>query len=85
MRIEILGTGCPKCKKLAELAAEAVAEIGIAAVIVKVDKIGDIMNYGVMITPALAIDGKVKVSGKLPAKDEIKKWISEKNQGTEND
>lgn len=76
MKIEILGTGCPKCKKLAELANEAVTELGIAAEIVKVDKISDIMNYGVMITPALAIDGKVKVSGKLPTKDEIKNWIN---------
>ena len=78
MKLEILGTGCPKCKKLAELAAEAVKELGITAEIIKVDKINDIMNYGVMMTPALAIDGKVIVAGRIPSKDEIKKWITGK-------
>ncbi len=77
MKLEILGTGCPKCKKLTELAVEAVKELGITAEIGKVDKINDIINYGVMITPALSIDGKVVVAGKIPSKDEIKKWINE--------
>lgn len=76
MKIEILGTGCPKCKKLMELAVEAVNELGVSAEITKVDQINDIMNYGVMITPALAIDGKVVVAGKIPSKEEIKKWIT---------
>lgn len=80
MKIEILGTGCPKCKKLTELVKEAVDELGISAEILKVDKINDIMNYGVMITPALAIDGKVVVAGRIPSKDEIKKWINEANK-----
>lgn len=75
MKLEILGTGCPKCKKLTELVTEAVRELGITAEISKVDKINDIMNYGVMITPALAIDGKVVLAGRIPSKDEIKKWI----------
>lgn len=78
MKLEILGTGCPKCKKLTELANEVVAELGISAEIVKVNKINDIMNYGVMITPALAIDGVVKAAGRIPSKEEIKNWISEK-------
>lgn len=76
MKIEILGTGCPKCKKLAELVTEVVSETGIVAEIRKVEKINDIMNYGVMITPALAVDGKVVVAGKVPAKEEIKKILS---------
>ena len=75
MKIEILGTGCPKCKKLTELTNEAIAELGIPAEIVKVNKINDIMNYGVMITPAFAIDGVVKVTGRIPSKEEIKNWI----------
>ena len=75
MKIEILGTGCPKCKKLTELAEKAVKDMGISAEISKVDKINDIMNYGVMITPALVIDGKVKVSGRIPSEEEIKNWI----------
>lgn len=76
MKLEILGTGCPKCKKLMELVTQTVQEMGIAAEINKIDKINDIMNYGVMMTPALAIDGKVVVAGRIPSKDEIKKWIS---------
>ncbi|MFA6613895.1 MAG: thioredoxin family protein [Endomicrobiia bacterium] len=76
MKIDILGTGCPKCKKLMELTVEAVNETGVNAEIKKVDQINDIMNYGVMITPALAIDGKVVVAGKIPSKEEIKSWIT---------
>lgn len=71
MKIEILGTGCPKCKKLYELTNEAVKEAGVNAEVVKVEKIQDIMNYGVMMTPALVVDGVVKVAGKLPGKAEI--------------
>jgi len=80
MKLEILGTGCPKCKKLTELITESVNELGITAEIIKVNKISDIMNYGVMITPALAIDSKVVVAGRIPSKDEIKKWINEANK-----
>lgn len=75
MKLEILGTGCPKCKKLMEVTVAAVKELGVSAEISKVDKINDIMNYGVMTTPALAIDGKVVVAGRIPSTDEIKKWI----------
>jgi len=78
MKIEILGTGCPKCKKLMELTVEAVNEAGVNAEIKKVDQINDIMNYGLMITPALAVDGKVVVAGKIPSKEEIKNWITKK-------
>jgi small redox-active disulfide protein 2 len=78
MKIEILGTGCPKCKKLTEITKETVSELGIDVEIVKVDKIDEIMKYDVMITPALAIDKEIKSAGRIPSKDEIKKWINEK-------
>ena len=76
MKIQILGTGCPKCRKVAEVAAKAVEETGVEAEIVKVTDINEIMNFGVMMTPALAVDGDVKVSGKIPSLEDVKKWIS---------
>lgn len=75
MKIEVLGMGCAKCNTLRERAMEAIAELGITADIVKVDNMKDIMAYGVMTTPALVIDGVVKVKGKVPTKDEIKALI----------
>jgi small redox-active disulfide protein 2 len=75
MKVQILGTGCPKCKKVAETAERAVRELGTDAEIEKVTDINDIMNFGVTMTPALAIDGDVKVSGKIPSLDDVKKWI----------
>ena len=77
MKIEILGTGCPKCNKLAELAEQAVKESGIEAEIIKITEINEIMNYGVMITPALVIDGEIKSTGKIPSIEEIKNWLKE--------
>jgi small redox-active disulfide protein 2 len=77
MKIEILGTGCPKCKKTFANTEKAVREIGVDAEIVKIEKIDEIMNYGVMMTPALAIDGDVKVTGKIPDSKQIAKWIQE--------
>ena len=76
MRIEILGMGCPKCKKLYENAQTAVKESGVQAEIAKVEDIQKIMDYGLMSTPAIAIDGEVKAAGRIPTPDEIKKWIS---------
>ena len=78
MKIEILGTGCPKCKKLNELVEEAINELGVLVEIIKVTDINKIIDYGVMVTPALVIDGNVKVAGKIPSKQEITKWIEEK-------
>ena len=78
MKIEILGTGCPKCKKLHELTEEIISELGVSAEIIKVTDINKIIDYGVMITPALVVDGDVKVAGKIPSKEEITKWIEEK-------
>lgn len=78
MLLEILGSGCAKCKKLEELTKEAVGELGVDAFVNHVTDIKVIMNYGVMTTPALVVDGVVKVAGKVPSKDEIKKLISTK-------
>lgn len=75
MKIEVLGMGCAKCNTLTERVMEAVAELGITAEIAKVDNMKDIMAYGVMTTPALVVDGVVKVKGKVPTKDEIKSFI----------
>jgi len=78
MKIEILGMGCPKCKKLYENAQIATKELNIQADIVKVEDIQKIINYGLMATPAITIDGEVKAAGRIPAPDEIKKWLSAK-------
>lgn len=75
MKIEILGMGCPKCKKTVANAEQAVRELGIDAEIVKVEKIDEIMKYGVIMTPALVVDGEVKCAGKIPAVEEVKNWI----------
>ena len=75
MKIEILGTGCPKCQKLYDAVKDAVALSGVQAEIIKVTKINDILKYGVMVTPALVIDGQVKVTGKVPSSDEIAQWL----------
>lgn len=76
MKIQILGTGCAKCKLLEKNAREAVQELGISAEIEKVTNIDDIMAMGVMMTPALAIDDDVKVVGKVVTKDHIKELIA---------
>lgn len=76
MKIEILGTGCTKCKKTKELTEKAVKEAGVDAEIVKVEDFDKILEYGVMITPALVVDGDVKVAGKVPSVEDIKKWIT---------
>jgi len=72
MKIEVLGSGCAKCKTLYENTKKALEESGKAAEVVKVEDIPSIMKYGVMITPALVIDGQVKFSGKLASVAEIK-------------
>ncbi len=71
MKIEVLGTGCAKCKTLYENARQALKESGKSAEVVKVEDIPSIMKYGVMSTPALVIDGQVKFSGKLASVSEI--------------
>jgi len=75
MKIEILGAGCPKCKQLTANAEAALKELNIVAEIYKVTDIGKITGYGVMMTPALAVDGAVVSAGKVLSRDEIKKII----------
>lgn len=76
MKIQILGTGCQKCKKLAENAETAAKELGLKFELEKVTDIGQIMKFGVMMTPALAVDGTVKVVGKVPSSEEIKAMLN---------
>jgi small redox-active disulfide protein 2 len=76
MDIKVLGTGCPKCKKLEQATIEAVAAAGVDATVSKVEDIMQIMQFGVMTTPALVVDGKVLVKGRVPGIDEIKKLIT---------
>ena len=75
-KLQILGSGCPKCKMLAELTETAANDLGIEYEIEKVTDINDIMKFGIMMTPALAVDGQVKVVGKVPSSDEIKKMLA---------
>jgi small redox-active disulfide protein 2 len=75
MVIKILGTGCANCKKLEENTRKAVEELRLDATIEKVTEIKDIMKYGVMKTPALVVDEKVKIMGRVPAPEEIKKYL----------
>ena len=75
-KIQILGTGCPKCKKLAENAEAAAKDLGIEYELVKVTDINEIVKFGVMMTPGLAVDGEVKSTGKVLSTDDIKKALS---------
>ena len=75
-KIQILGTGCPKCKTLMANAEEAVKALDVEAQFEKVEKIAEIMKFGVMVTPALVVDGVVKSAGKVLSADEIKKFLA---------
>jgi small redox-active disulfide protein 2 len=77
MKIEVLGPGCPKCKKLAEVVEAVVAETGRKAQVVKVTDIQQIVDSGVMSTPGLRINGKLMSSGRLPNREEIANWLAE--------
>ena len=74
-KLQILGTGCPKCIKLTENVEKAAKELALDYEVEKVSDIGEIMNFGVMMTPALAVDGEVKIVGKLASVEEIKSII----------
>jgi small redox-active disulfide protein 2 len=76
-RIEVLGSGCAKCKKLEELTRKAVEELLMVAEVVKVSDINRIVDYGVMMTPGLVVDGKVVLTGRLPGLEELKKLLQE--------
>jgi small redox-active disulfide protein 2 len=75
-KIQILGTGCPKCKKMAENAEAAAKQLKLDFEIEKVTDINEMMKFGVMVTPALVMDGQVKVVGKVPSPDEIKQILT---------
>jgi small redox-active disulfide protein 2 len=83
MKVRVLGTGCPKCKKLYEEAGKAIAASGVNAELEKVEKINEIIQYGVMATPGLVIDNDVKASGRVPASSEIESWIKAAAEKTE--
>ncbi len=76
MKIEILGTGCPKCKATEKIIRQVVVELGKDVEIIKVQDLQEIVNRGVMMTPAVVIDGEVKIVGHVPSTDEIKKLIN---------
>jgi small redox-active disulfide protein 2 len=75
MKIQILGTGCPKCKALAANAEKAVEELGLDAEIEKITGIQDILKFEILMMPGLVVDGQVKASGRVPATDEIKELL----------
>jgi small redox-active disulfide protein 2 len=75
-KIQVLGSGCSKCKKLFEVTQQAVKELGINAEVIKVEDIDEIMKFGIMTPPALAVDGAVKIVGRIPKPDELKTLIS---------
>jgi small redox-active disulfide protein 2 len=80
MEIKVLGTGCPKCKTLEQNTREAVEKLGINATIIKVDDIMEIMNFGIMTTPALVIDGKVALKGKVASVQELTSLLTLNNK-----
>jgi small redox-active disulfide protein 2 len=76
MNIQVLGTGCPKCKALEKITREVVAQAGIEASITKVEDIMEIMKFNVMTTPALVVDGKVVLKGRVPSGEELKQLLT---------
>jgi small redox-active disulfide protein 2 len=76
MKIKVLGTGCPKCRKLYAEAEKAIASTGVKAELEKVEKIEEIIKYGVMATPGLVVDEEVRSSGRIPESGEIASWIA---------
>ena len=74
--IKVLGTGCPKCEQLLKQTEQAAQELGLECSVEKVNDIQQITSYGVMMTPALVVDGQVKVTGKVPSLDDLKKMLS---------
>jgi len=76
MDIKVLGPGCPKCQQTEKIVKEAVAESGVSATVQKVTDTLNIAEYGVFGTPSVVVDGEVKSVGKIPTKEDVKKWIS---------
>ncbi len=80
LEIKILGTGCPKCQSLKKVVEQALSELGVQAKIEEVKDINKIMEYPIMFTPALVVNGKVKLSGKVPTVEEVKKYLEEESK-----
>ncbi len=78
MDIKIFGPGCPKCKAMEKHAREAVGQVGADAEVTKIEDLNEMADHGVMITPALSIDGDILVSGRVASPDEIAGWIQER-------
>jgi small redox-active disulfide protein 2 len=76
MEIKVLGPGCAKCSKTEKLVQEVIKETGVDATVEKVSDMMQIASYGVFGTPSVIVDGEVKCTGKVPKKDDIKKWLS---------
>jgi small redox-active disulfide protein 2 len=76
VKVQILGTGCPNCKRLLENTVTAAGQMGISPEVEKVEDIREIVKFGVMSTPALVVDGQVKVAGRVPTVDEIKTLLA---------
>jgi len=79
MEIKVFGPGCPRCKQTEKNASDAVKELRLEANVTHVTDLKEISNHGILMTPGLAIDGKVVSTGKIPSVEEIKKWLSGKN------
>ncbi len=77
MKIKVLGSGCPKCKEVEKRVKETLENLSFEAEVIKVTDINDIMDYDIMMTPAVVIDEKVKSSGKVPSAEEVTRWIQE--------
>ncbi len=75
MKIEIFGTGCPKCNALAEAAKEAAERLGVEYELVKISEIAEMAGRGVMMTPAMAVNGKIQFAGKVPPVEEIQEYL----------
>jgi len=80
MKIEILGTGCSKCKKTKEVVEKVLKNSDVKAEVIKVEDVEKILNYGIMVTPAVVVDGEVKIVGKVPDEKEVRKWITKEKQ-----
>ncbi len=78
MEIKILGIGCPKCKRLEQVAREAAAEAGVEATFTKITDIAEIMNYDIIATPGLVINGEIVSAGRIPSRAEVVRWINKR-------
>ncbi|MFP4016258.1 MAG: thioredoxin family protein [Halanaerobiales bacterium] len=75
VKIEVLGTGCAKCKKTAELISKEIEKTGVAAEVIKVEEMDEILKRGVMMTPAVLVNGEKKCAGRVPSSNEIRSWF----------